>query len=90
MSVKRVAQDSKGESYKLEVVVVVIREYDEERDKEDVEKMEMQCEFGQQQGKPSLITHLLGDPLGRIRHFPTRIMMVIITNYTLYSYTLAS
>ncbi|XP_057540597.1 probable N-acetyltransferase HLS1 [Amaranthus tricolor] len=76
MSVKRVAQDSKGESYKLEVVVVVIREYDEERDKEDVEKMEMQCEFGQQQGKPSLITHLLGDPLGRIRHFPTRIMMI--------------
>lgn len=82
MSVKRVAQESssKGESYKLEVVVVVvIREYDENRDKEDVEKMEMQCEFGQQQGKPSLITHLLGDPLARIRHFPTRIMMVIIT-----------
>ncbi|KAL2936587.1 putative N-acetyltransferase HLS1 [Bienertia sinuspersici] len=57
--------------------VVLIREYNEkENEKLQVEEMERQCEFGQQQGKPSLITHLLGDPLGRLRHFPICIMMV--------------
>ncbi|XP_021866269.2 probable N-acetyltransferase HLS1 [Spinacia oleracea] len=63
--------------------IVNIREYIEERDSEEVEEMERQCEFGQQQhshghghAQPSLITHLLGDPFARIRHFPTRIMMV--------------
>lgn len=73
MSLKIVAEKS---PIKKSVEVVVIREYDEKKDKEEVEELERQCEFGQQQGNPSLITHLLGDPLGRIRHFSTRIMMV--------------
>ena len=57
--------------------MVIVREYDEKRDKERVEEMERQCELGEQ-GKPSLITCPLGDPLARIRHVPSRIMMVII------------
>ncbi|XP_074286053.1 putative N-acetyltransferase HLS1 [Silene latifolia] len=57
--------------------ILLVREYDEEKDKEKVEEMEIQSELGQQDGKSStLVTHLLGDPLGRIRHFPSRIMMV--------------
>ncbi|KAK4267643.1 hypothetical protein QN277_024396 [Acacia crassicarpa] len=55
--------------------VVVVREYDEERHKIAVEKMESLCEVGQR-GKPSLVTDLLGDPMCRIRHFPIHIMLV--------------
>lgn len=54
---------------------VVVREYDEERHKIGVEKMESLCEVGQK-GKPSLVTDLMGDPLCRIRHFPIHIMLV--------------
>ncbi|GAB4850547.1 hypothetical protein Ancab_029856 [Ancistrocladus abbreviatus] len=57
-------------------MVIIVREYDENRDKEAVEKMERQCEFAGQKGKTSLVTDLLGDPLCRIRHYSTRIMMV--------------
>jgi len=73
-----------GERGKFEVMedLVMVREYDEKRDKERVEEMERQCELGEQ-GKPCLITCPLGDPLARIRHVPTRMMMVImITNMT--------
>ncbi|KAF7814507.1 putative N-acetyltransferase HLS1 [Senna tora] len=55
--------------------MVVVREYDEERHKEAVEKMESLCEVGQR-GKPSLVTDLMGDPICRIRHFPIHIMLV--------------
>ncbi|KAL9231960.1 hypothetical protein vseg_007118 [Gypsophila vaccaria] len=55
--------------------VLYVREYDE-NDKEKVDEMEKLIEFGEQNGKPSLVTHHLGDPLARIRHFPTHIMMV--------------
>lgn len=54
---------------------VVVREYDE-RDKAAVEEMERRCELGQR-GKPSLVTDLMGDPICRIRHFPTHVMLVI-------------
>ncbi|KAK9666523.1 hypothetical protein RND81_14G190800 [Saponaria officinalis] len=59
-----------------EEIVLLVREYDEEKDKEKVDEMEKQIEFGQQNGKPSLVTHHLGDPLARIHHFPLHIMMV--------------
>ncbi|KAB5564914.1 hypothetical protein DKX38_004968 [Salix brachista] len=41
---------------------VVVREYDEGRDKVGVEEMEKRCEIGQR-GKPSLVTDLMGDPI---------------------------
>lgn len=56
-------------------VDVVVREYDEDRDKAAVEELEGRCEFGQR-GKPSLVTDLMGDPVCRVRHFPTHIMLV--------------
>ncbi|KAJ8755225.1 hypothetical protein K2173_019023 [Erythroxylum novogranatense] len=55
--------------------MVVVREYDEEKDKEAVEEVERRCEVGQH-GKPTLVTDLLGDPLCRIRHFPYHVMLV--------------
>ncbi|KAI9084575.1 hypothetical protein K1719_033563 [Acacia pycnantha] len=55
--------------------VLMVREYNEERHKIAVEKMESLCEVGQR-GKPSLVTDLLGDPMCRIRHFPIHIMLV--------------
>ncbi|KAG6783210.1 hypothetical protein POTOM_012654 [Populus tomentosa] len=53
----------------------VVREYDEGRDKVAVEEMEKRCEIGQR-GKPSLVTDLMGDPICRIRHFPSHVMLV--------------
>ncbi|MFS7971219.1 putative transcription regulator GNAT family [Helianthus anomalus] len=44
---------------------LVVREYDEEKDKAAVEAFESRCDF-QQAGKPSLVTNLLGDPLCRV------------------------
>ncbi|KAK9282467.1 hypothetical protein L1049_005385 [Liquidambar formosana] len=56
---------------------VVVREYDEERDKVAVEEMERRCEFEQQgAGSPSLVTDLMGDPISRIRLFPSHLMLV--------------
>lgn len=55
---------------------VVVREYDKERDKAAVEEMERRCELGQR-GKASLVTDLMGDPICRIRHLPTHVMLVI-------------
>ncbi|CBI25171.3 hypothetical protein VitviT2T_014154 [Vitis vinifera] len=55
--------------------VVVVREFDEGRDKAAVEEMEKRCEIGQR-GKPSLVTDLMGDPICRIRHFSTHVMLV--------------
>lgn len=56
--------------------LVVVREYDEEKDKVAVEEMERRCEIGEG-GKPSLVADLLGDPICRVRHFPSHIMLVI-------------
>ncbi|KAM0003574.1 putative transcription regulator GNAT family [Helianthus debilis subsp. tardiflorus] len=44
---------------------LVVREYDEQKDKAAVEVFESRCDF-QQAGKPSLVTNLLGDPLCRV------------------------
>ncbi|RDY06933.1 putative N-acetyltransferase HLS1, partial [Mucuna pruriens] len=54
---------------------VVVREYDEDRHKVAVEKLERLCEVGQS-GKPSLVTDLMGDPICRIRHFQLHVMLV--------------
>ncbi|CAN1190754.1 Probable N-acetyltransferase HLS1 [Linum perenne] len=54
---------------------VVVRLFDGERDTAEVEEMERRCEIGQN-GKPSLVTDLMGDPIGRVRHFPLHVMMV--------------
>ncbi|KAJ6713860.1 N-ACETYLTRANSFERASE [Salix viminalis] len=55
--------------------LVVVREYDERRDKVAVEEMERRCEVGQR-GKPSLVTDLMGDPICRVRNFPSHVMLV--------------
>ncbi|EOA34550.1 hypothetical protein CARUB_v10022096mg [Capsella rubella] len=58
--------------------VVVVREYEEERDKHDVEEMERKCEEtgNHQHGKPVMVSDLLGDPVCRVRHFPSHTMLV--------------
>ncbi|KAH9667469.1 putative N-acetyltransferase HLS1 [Citrus sinensis] len=55
--------------------VVIVREYNEERDKLGVEEIERRCETGQR-GKPTLVTDLMGDPVCRVRHFPSHIALV--------------
>ncbi|CAK9157463.1 unnamed protein product [Ilex paraguariensis] len=55
--------------------LVVVREYDEKRDKVAVEELERRCQFGQP-GKPSIIIDLMGDPISRLRNFPSHVMMV--------------
>ncbi|KAJ4952210.1 hypothetical protein NE237_029042 [Protea cynaroides] len=57
-----------------EVLIIRVREYDEERDREAVKDMERRCE--QPARKPSLSTDLMGDPICRIRHSPTYLMLV--------------
>ncbi|WOL07801.1 putative N-acetyltransferase HLS1 [Canna indica] len=57
-------------------VVVVIREYEAERDRNDVESLERMCEVGPSGGAMSLFTDLLGDPLCRVRHSPPFLMLV--------------
>ncbi|KAL1340337.1 hypothetical protein HN51_026736 [Arachis hypogaea] len=73
MSMKIAADErERSSSSKMEVKV---REYDEERHKMEVEKLEKLCEVGQR-GKPSLLTDLMGDPICRIRHFHLHLMLV--------------
>jgi len=55
--------------------LLVVNEYDEDRHKVAVEKLERLCEVGQS-GKPSLVTDLMGDPICRIRHFQLHVMLV--------------
>ncbi|KAL9245835.1 hypothetical protein vseg_019440 [Gypsophila vaccaria] len=57
------------------MVKIVVREYERERDVEEVEEVEHSCEVGPS-SKISLFTHLLGDPLCRIRHSPAFLMLV--------------
>ncbi|XP_052182977.1 probable N-acetyltransferase HLS1 [Diospyros lotus] len=54
---------------------VAVRRYDEERDKVAVEELEQRCEVGPP-GKPSLLTDLMGDPICRVRNFPSHVMLV--------------
>ncbi|CAA2996917.1 probable N-acetyltransferase HLS1 [Olea europaea subsp. europaea] len=58
-----------------ETPLVVVREYDERRDKVAVNELERQCEVGQR-GKPALVTDLMGDPICRLRYFASHVMLV--------------
>uniref|UniRef100_A0A0D9VZD1 N-acetyltransferase domain-containing protein n=1 Tax=Leersia perrieri TaxID=77586 RepID=A0A0D9VZD1_9ORYZ len=69
-----------------EAMVVEVREYREERDREAVEEVERECEVGSTTcggdgggAKMSLFTDLLGDPLCRIRNSPAYLMLVAET-----------
>ncbi|KAL8034306.1 hypothetical protein ABFX02_12G019600 [Erythranthe guttata] len=57
---------------------VVVREYDEGKDRAAVEEVENRCEVGPS-GKLSLYTDLLGDPICRVRHSPAYLMLVAET-----------
>ncbi|XP_020590276.1 probable N-acetyltransferase HLS1-like [Phalaenopsis equestris] len=61
-----------------EVVKVLVREFEPERDREAVEILEKSCEVGPS-GKMALFTDLLGDPLCRVRHSPCFFMLVAET-----------
>ncbi|KAL5700855.1 hypothetical protein ACHQM5_026258 [Ranunculus cassubicifolius] len=52
-----------------------IREYNEDRDVEVVEKLEKTCEMLSRKGV-SILTNMMGDPMCRIRLYPTHIMLV--------------
>ncbi|KAK6911074.1 GNAT domain [Dillenia turbinata] len=58
---------------------VVVREYNEEGDKEAVVEMERRCELDmgkKKKKKPSLVTDLMGDPVARVRHCSIYVMLV--------------
>ncbi|KAL9327599.1 hypothetical protein ACSQ67_002602 [Phaseolus vulgaris] len=55
--------------------MVVVREFDPNRDRERVEAVERICEVGPS-GKLSLFTDMLGDPICRVRHSPAFLMLV--------------
>ncbi|KAK9287049.1 hypothetical protein L1049_015458 [Liquidambar formosana] len=55
--------------------VMVVREFDPQKDCKGVEDVERRCEVGSP-GKMSLFTNLLGDPISRIRHSPAFLMLV--------------
>jgi hypothetical protein len=78
MSVKIAAEYLPNLALEEAEKLVLVREYEEERDKLAVEELERQCEVGQQ-SKASLVTDLMGDPLCRARHFPLYIMLVILS-----------
>ncbi|XP_077219475.1 putative N-acetyltransferase HLS1 [Tasmannia lanceolata] len=54
---------------------VLIREFNEERDLVEVERVERNCEIECRKGF-SFLTNIMCDPLCRIRLYPTRIMLV--------------
>ncbi|KAJ1377297.1 GNAT domain [Sesbania bispinosa] len=56
-------------------VVVTVREFDPNKDRERVEAVERICEVGPS-GKLSLFTDLRGDPICRVRNSPTFLMLV--------------
>ncbi|KAL5556812.1 hypothetical protein UlMin_039048 [Ulmus minor] len=55
--------------------IIIIREYDPEKDRIKVEEVEKKCEAGPS-GKTSLFTDLLGDPICRVRNSPAFLMLV--------------
>ncbi|XP_043713767.1 probable N-acetyltransferase HLS1 [Telopea speciosissima] len=60
-----------------EGVVVVVREFNPEKDCSEVEKIDNNCDVGPS-GKISIFTDLLGDPICRIRHSPAYLMLVAV------------
>ncbi|GLT68801.1 hypothetical protein SLA2020_410010 [Shorea laevis] len=60
---------------------IVVREFDPSKDLSRVEDVERRCEVGSG-GKLSLFTDLLGDPICRVRHSPSFLMLVAEMNST--------
>ncbi|EEF43085.1 probable N-acetyltransferase HLS1-like [Ricinus communis] len=54
---------------------ILIREYNEDRDIKVVGKLEKNCEIRSNK-EVSIFTHMMGDPLCRIRFYPVHIMLV--------------
>lgn len=79
-----------------DVAAVAVREYDDVRDRGDVEEVERECEVGSSGGgggEMCLFTDLLGDPLCRIRNSPDYLMLVrtythgcVFRSYTVYPF----
>ncbi|XP_038721273.1 probable N-acetyltransferase HLS1 [Tripterygium wilfordii] len=59
------------------VAVVVVREFDPNKDRLGVEYVERRCEVGPS-GKLSIFTDLLGDPICRVRNSPAFLMLVAL------------
>ncbi|XP_038722172.1 probable N-acetyltransferase HLS1 [Tripterygium wilfordii] len=57
--------------------VVVVREFDPNKDGLGVEDVERKCEVGRS-GKLSIFTDLLGDPICRVRNSPAFLMLVAV------------
>uniref|UniRef100_A0A7N2N083 N-acetyltransferase domain-containing protein n=2 Tax=Quercus lobata TaxID=97700 RepID=A0A7N2N083_QUELO len=55
--------------------VIEVREFNANKDIPSVEDIERRCEVGST-GQMSLFTNLLGDPISRIRHSPSFLMLV--------------
>ncbi|KAJ1414534.1 GNAT domain [Sesbania bispinosa] len=55
--------------------MMVVREFDPNKDRERVEAVERTCEVGPSD-KLSLFTDMLGDPICRVRHSPAFLMLV--------------
>ncbi|KAE9614250.1 hypothetical protein Lal_00016820 [Lupinus albus] len=66
-----------GEELANTTVVVVVREFNPNKDREKVEEVEKICEVGPS-GKISLFTDLHGDPICRVRNSPTFLMLVAV------------
>jgi hypothetical protein len=60
-----------------ESVSVIVREFEVNKDKERVEAVERTCEVGPSD-QLSLFTDMLGDPICRVRHSPSFLMLVYI------------
>lgn len=70
MSVKIAA----AESFPTPPSLVVVREYNHQRDKVAVKELERRCEAAADE-KPSIVTDM-GDPISRIRNFSCHLMLV--------------
>lgn len=60
-----------------ESLTVIVREFDVNKDRERVEAVEMSCEVGPNH-KLSLFTNMFGDPICRVRHSPSFLMLVYL------------
>lgn len=64
----------------VEDAKLTVREFDIDKDIPAVEDLEKRCETtASSRGKMSLFTDLLGDPICRIRHSPSFLMLVCVT-----------
>ena len=64
-------------------MIIRVRELDLKNDTAAVEDLERRCETTASTGKMSLFTHLLGDPICRIRHSPSFLMLVRLFSLSL-------